>query len=95
METATYQTDVLIIGGGTAGLPAANKIKELKEDLDVLVVDKGGIGWAGQAVIGGGHLIFIDPQSGEAGIQEWVESVTQYGEGLCNLDWLNNYARGL
>ena len=53
-------TDVLILGGGIAGLCAAVKAKE--SPVDVMVVDKGGIGWAGQAPIGGGMVMHIDPE---------------------------------
>ncbi len=35
------KTDTLIIGGGSAGLWAANRAKDLAPTLDVLIVDKG------------------------------------------------------
>ncbi len=38
-------TDMLIIGGGIAGLTAAITAKEEAPDLDVLVVDKAVSGW--------------------------------------------------
>ena len=89
METLNYQVDVLIVGGGLAGLSAAIKIKEEREDLDILVVDKGGIGWAGQTPLGRGqHLRSI----AAASIGEFVESIVKKGNGLVNLDWLHNFA---
>ena len=42
-------TDVLVIGGGVGGLTAGIKSKE--SSVDVLVVDKGGIGWTGQLTV--------------------------------------------
>ena len=37
-----FCTDVLIVGGGPAGLIAANRIKERNNGIDVLVVDEEG-----------------------------------------------------
>ena len=45
----TYDTDVLVIGGGFGGLAAAIRIKELAPETDVLLVDKQTIGWGGKA----------------------------------------------
>ena len=90
--TNVISTDVLIIGGSLAGLTAAVKIKELKEDLDVTVVDKGGIGWAGAVPTGGGHLIILPK---DAGLDAWVKSVADRGEGLSNIEWLRNFGGSL
>ena len=54
-------TDVLIVGGGIAGLAAAITLKEKCPDLDVLVVEKATAGWAGKADRGGGILAFLTP----------------------------------
>jgi succinate dehydrogenase / fumarate reductase flavoprotein subunit len=54
-------TDVLIVGGGIAGLAAAITIKEKSPGLDVLVVEKATAGWAGKADRGGGILAFLTP----------------------------------
>jgi glycine/D-amino acid oxidase-like deaminating enzyme len=43
-------TDVLVLGGGIAGLCAAIEAKE--KPIDVLVVDKGGIGWQDRRLSG-------------------------------------------
>ena len=39
-----FSTDILIIGGGIAGLSAAITAKETSPDVDVLVVDKASSG---------------------------------------------------
>ena len=85
-------TDVLIIGGGLAGLTAAVKIKEEQENLDVMVVDKGGIGWAGLVPRGGGHLMILPK---DANLEEWVKWVADRGEGLSNSEWLYNYGSSI
>lgn len=54
-------TDVLIVGGGIAGLTAAITLKEKCPELDVLVVEKATTGWAGKADRGGGILAFLTP----------------------------------
>ena len=51
-------TDVLIIGGGFAGLIAAIKAKEQFPGLDVLIVEKQTTGWSGKAPkINGGYFV--------------------------------------
>lgn len=51
-----YTSDVLIIGGGVAGLTAGIRVKEMNPDLDVLVIDKGIIGWNGQGTKAGNGI---------------------------------------
>ena len=41
MEKKQLETDVLIIGGGSAGMWTANRLKELQPEKDVLIIDKG------------------------------------------------------
>ncbi|MBN2027524.1 MAG: FAD-dependent oxidoreductase [Actinobacteria bacterium] len=54
-------TDILIVGGGIAGLAAAITIKEKRPELDVVIVEKATTGWAGKADRGGGILAFLTP----------------------------------
>ncbi|MDM7997247.1 MAG: FAD-binding protein [Acidobacteriota bacterium] len=58
---ATYDTDVLVIGGGFGGLAAAIRIKELAPETTVLIVDKQTIGWGGKANKGAGVLWVLAP----------------------------------
>jgi succinate dehydrogenase / fumarate reductase flavoprotein subunit len=60
--TEVLTTDVLIVGGGIGGLTAAIEVKEQDPNLEVLVVDKQTIGWAGKAAKIGGILAFLAPQ---------------------------------
>ena len=91
MEGLNDQSDVLIVGGGLAGLTAAIKIKEERQDLDILVVDKGGIGRAGQTPLGGGLTIHVAPDR----VDKFVESIVEKGHGLANFKWLHNFASNL
>jgi succinate dehydrogenase / fumarate reductase flavoprotein subunit len=63
-------TNILIIGGGIAGLSAAITAKETSRDIDVLVVDKATTGWGGKANKGGGNISYVDP---EEGVDEFVK----------------------
>jgi succinate dehydrogenase / fumarate reductase, flavoprotein subunit len=54
-------TDVLIIGGGIGGLAMAIKVKEANPNVDVLIVEKQTVGWAGKATKIGGILAFLGP----------------------------------
>ena len=56
-------TDVLIIGGGIGGLAMAIKAKEENPKLDVLIVEKQTVGWAGKATKIGGILAFLGPNN--------------------------------
>ncbi len=51
-----FTSDVLVIGGGMSGLLTAIKVKQEDPALDVLVVDKGTIGWSGQATKSGNGI---------------------------------------
>ncbi len=52
--------DILIIGGGIAGLTAAITAKEENPDVDVLIVEKQTSGYSGKANKGGGVLQYFD-----------------------------------
>ncbi len=56
-------TDVLIVGGGVGGLATAIKAKEESPNIDVLIVEKQTVGWAGKATKIGGILAFLGPQN--------------------------------
>ncbi len=56
----TISSEVLIIGGGIAGLSTAVAMKELNPQLDILIVEKQTAGYSGKANKGGGILQYFD-----------------------------------
>ena len=43
-----FTADILVVGGSMAGLTTAIRAKEKNPELDILVIDKGVIGWNGR-----------------------------------------------
>jgi len=78
-------TDVLVLGAGGAGMCAALKARE--SGVDVLMVDKCGIGWNGQVPIGGGILAYIYPEK----VDRWVEDVTRGSHFFNNQEWTSAF----
>ncbi|MCR5666642.1 MAG: FAD-binding protein [Eubacterium sp.] len=74
------QADILIVGGGIAGLSAAVSAKEKNPDADVLIVEKQTTGYGGKANKGGGVLQYFDLEhiSPEDFIQYHAHSVGCY-----------------
>lgn len=82
-------TDVLIIGGGLSGLVAGIKAKEYP--VDVLVVDRATVGWAGQATKAGNGLWLIGPDDD---VDKFIEyHVRNIGEYLNDQELMYSYAR--
>lgn len=74
-----YESDILIVGGGFAGLTAAISAKEAAPDQDVLIVERCYAGYAGQSTKAGngivGHADFQDVME----TTEWmVKNQTPY-----------------
>ena len=59
-KTERMSADILIIGGGIAGLTAAVAAKEKNPDVDILIVEKQTTGYSGKANKGGGVLQYFD-----------------------------------
>lgn len=59
-KTERICAEILIIGGGIAGLTAAVAAKEINADLDILIVEKQTSGYSGKANKGGGVLQYFD-----------------------------------
>jgi succinate dehydrogenase/fumarate reductase flavoprotein subunit len=84
-------TDLLIVGGGIGGLAAAIRAKEEHPDVDVLMVDKQTIGWAGKATKIGGFLAFLAP-GGD--VDKFIDfQVSSAGFYLNDQDALEKYVR--
>src|SRR5262245_48652129 len=75
--TAHYFTDVLVIGGGLAGLRAA---LEVSAPIDVLVVTKDSLDESSSAYAQGGIAGVLDP---EDQFESHIEDTIEAGKGLC------------
>ena len=81
-----YTSDLLIVGGSIAGLSTAIRAKENNRDLDVLVVDKGYVGWSGQSAKAGNGIL---GRRKEQSIDDFMEySIKTFGEYLNDQDYL-------
>jgi len=80
-------TEVLVIGGGIAGLCAANKAAE--QGVKVLIVEKGVTPWTGQAPSAGGAFNAVPPE----GVEPQVKFMIKEGEYLNDQDWTYAYTR--
>ena len=82
-------TDLLIIGGGLAGLVAAIKAKEYP--IDVLLVDKQTIGWSGKAPkVGGGLWVMLPDDDVDRFAEYHVRNIGCY---LNDQELLYSYGR--
>jgi succinate dehydrogenase/fumarate reductase flavoprotein subunit len=79
-EQKRMSTDVLVLGGGTAGLTAAIRIKEMNPEISVVVMEKNTSGYSGKANRGGGVLQYFDPNriSPEGFVEYHVHNVGCY-----------------
>lgn len=75
------KTDVLVIGGGMAGLFAAVKAHDAKAD--VMIVSKGRLGSSGQTPFAKG-IFSYDEKSEDLSIEEFVEKVSRSALGSSN-----------
>ena len=80
-QSEDYETDVLVIGGGMAGLFAAVKAHDAGSK--VMLVSKGRLGTSGQTPFAKGIFCF-DPQSSKVSIDEFVEQVSHSAIGSNN-----------
>jgi succinate dehydrogenase/fumarate reductase flavoprotein subunit len=90
----TIETDVLVIGGGLAGVFAA--VKATENGANVTLVDKGYVSRTGQTPFAHCMAVF-DPKKKHT-LQEWLESYPIRGEYLNNRLWTetvlkDSYAR--
>ena len=93
-STNSFETDVLVIGGGIAACFAAIKAKE--NGSDVILADKGYAGGSGQSPFAGGFAVF-DPNK-DKDMDSWVDHITKSGEYLNNrafteMTFKDSYAR--
>ncbi len=84
LEIIKLSTDILIIGGGTAGCQAAIHAKELNSDLDVTVLEKAGIKRSG-CLAAGVNAINAYLTEGETP-ESYVDFVKKESHGLIRED---------
>lgn len=82
-KTTEYQCDVLVIGGGFAGLNAA--VAASKQGKSVVLVDKGRPGYSGLSPFPSSHRWFDKDFGDDA--QTYKNCVMQGSEYIANLDW--------
>ena len=85
--------DLLIVGGGIAGLACAISAKETDPEVDVLVLDKVVAGWGGKANKGGGNIVFMDPADGFDNVLDF--HVHNVGDFLEDQELLLDFAQGV
>ena len=74
-------TDVLIVGGGSAGLWAACRCSELAPEARICIVDKGPRDWGGLMTMAGGDFEAVLPPDD---VDAWVQDFVYYFDGLCD-----------
>ena len=71
MNTVHHRSDVLIIGGGIAGLMAAIRCGEL--GLSVIVADKSNVRYSGAGATGNDHFQCYIPEYHGSDFNAWIE----------------------
>ncbi len=77
-------TDVLVVGGGMAGMFAAIKAKE--QGLDVTLTDKAYVGKAGSTHYAEGDILNFRKEKGHK-LEEWINVISKRCEYLNNHEW--------
>ncbi len=77
----TVDCDLLIVGGGSAGLWDANRFTELMPDRSVVIVDKGPKDWGGLMAMAGGDFDAVMP---DENVDDWLADFVYYFDGLCD-----------
>ena len=77
----TTSCDVLILGGGSAGLWAAYSCAQKNPEAKIVIVDKGPKDWGGLMTMAGGDFeAVLDPDT----VDEWIQDFVYYFDGLCD-----------
>src|SRR5919106_5136675 len=93
MNTVEMETDVLVVGGGTAGPMAAVKAKEANPKLRVLLIDKANVKRSGAISMGmDGLNNAVIP--GHATPEQYVKEITVANDGIVDQEAVMAYAAG-
>lgn len=91
MQTRTLETDILVIGGGTAGPIAAIKAKAKAPHLRVLLLDKANVKRSG-AITEGMDSVNNAVIPGHATPEQYVKEITIANDGIVNQRAIHAYA---
>jgi succinate dehydrogenase/fumarate reductase flavoprotein subunit len=92
METRTIETDLLVVGGGTAGTVSAIKAKEKAPHLRVLLLEKANVKRSG-AIAEGMDSVNNAIVPGFATPEQYVREITIANDGIVNQRTLMAYAK--
>lgn len=90
MRQAVLETDVVVVGGGLAGVCAARRAAEL--GARVVLVDKARAGTSGPTAFAAGDILCWFPAEDE--LEKWVQAYLDAGEGLNSREWLESFFEG-
>ena len=91
MNIVEMQTDVLVVGGGTAGPMAAVKAKERNPKLKVMLLEKANVKRSGAISMGmDGLNNAVIP--GHATPEQYTKEITIANDGIVNQKTINAYA---
>ncbi len=82
-------TDVLVIGGGMAGVFAGIKAKE--EELDVIMAVKGAAGSSGMTPFANTFMVFDESRGHRE--QAWIEKFQKSSEYMLNMDYMDMFLK--
>jgi succinate dehydrogenase / fumarate reductase flavoprotein subunit len=77
-----FSADVLILGGGLAGLILGNRVKEINNDLDVLIVEKATTGFSGSKANKGAGVMWVLDETDDVDkfLEFYVDEIGHYLE---------------
>lgn len=87
----SYVTDVLIIGGGLAGVVCAEKLHDLKPDVKIMIMEKGYFGYTGQSTKAGHGMVISAPGDDINAFCEEQVRENPYGMYLNDQEFLIDY----
>ena len=91
-QPSIISTDILVVGGGTAGTVAAIKAKEARPEATVLLLEKANVKRSGAIALGmDGVNNAVVP--GHATPEQYVKEITMANDGIVNQEAILAYAR--